>query len=86
MHMHYSYIYHYVYVCVFVTRISYAYVRVRLFVFIKYIYDYLDARNISKDLVHIVKEKAIVSGPIYNPKNNDNSKYFEYQYFSIWAE
>tara|TARA_A200000113_G_C8716603_1_gene306884 strand:- start:135 stop:728 length:594 start_codon:yes stop_codon:yes gene_type:complete len=52
----------------------------------KYIYDYLDARNISKDLVHIVKEKAIVSGPKYNPENNDNSKYFEYQYFSIWAE
>ena len=52
----------------------------------KYIYDYLDARNISKDLVYIVKEKAIVSGPKYNPENNDNSKYFEYQYFSIWAE
>ena len=32
------------------------------------------------------KEKAIVSGPEYNPKITDKSKYYQYQYFSIWAE
>ena len=52
----------------------------------KYIYDYLDRKNISRDLVQIVKEKAIVSGPEYNPKITDKSKYYQYQYFSIWAE
>ena len=52
----------------------------------KYIYDYLDNKNISRELVQIVKERAIVSGPEFNSNDKDQSKYFKYQYFSIWAE
>ena len=52
----------------------------------KIIYDYLDSKNISRDSFQIIKEKAIVSGPKYNYKTKDKNIYYEYQYFSIWAE
>lgn len=52
----------------------------------KIIYDYLDSKNISRDRFQIIKEKAIVSGPKYNYKTKDKSIYYQYQYFSIWAE
>ncbi|MEK9619500.1 MAG: hypothetical protein VW078_05335 [Flavobacteriales bacterium] len=52
----------------------------------KIIYDYLDSKNISRDSFQIIKEKAIVSGPKYNYKAKDKSIYYQYQYFSIWAE
>ena len=52
----------------------------------KIIYDYLDSKNISRDSFQIIKEKAIVSGPKYNYKTKDKSNYYQYQYFSIWAE
>ena len=52
----------------------------------KIIYDYLDSKNISRDSFQIIKEKAIVSGPKYNYKTKDKSIYYQFQYFSIWAE
>ena len=52
----------------------------------KYIYDYLKSENIPTDKIIIVKEKAIVSGPEFDPNDNNKNKYYEFQYFSIWAE
>ncbi|MDG1238525.1 MAG: hypothetical protein P8N69_06410 [Flavobacteriales bacterium] len=52
----------------------------------KYIYDYLKNENIPTDKIIIVKEKAIVSGPEFDPNDNNKNKYYEFQYFSIWAE
>lgn len=52
----------------------------------KYIYDYLKSKNIPTDKIIIVKEKAIVSGPEFDANDNNKNKYYEYQYFSIWAE
>ena len=52
----------------------------------KAIFDYLNTQNISQNKVQIVKEKAIVSGPEFDHNIKDKSKYYEYQYFSIWVE
>ena len=52
----------------------------------KAIFDHLKAANISIDKVHIVKEKAIVTGPKYDKNIKDESLYYKYQYFSIWVE
>ena len=50
------------------------------------IFDYLNSKNISINKIQIVKEKAIVSGPEFDHNIKDKSKYYEYQYFSIWVE
>ena len=52
----------------------------------KIIYNYLDSKNIDRKSFQIIKEKAIVSGPKYNYNIKDKSIYYQYQYFSIWAE
>ena len=52
----------------------------------KAIFDYLNTQNISQNKVQIVKEKAIVSGPKFDENYKEKSKYYEYQYFSIWVE
>ena len=52
----------------------------------KAIFDYLNAQNILLNKVQIVKEKAIVSGPKYDHNIKEKSKYYKYQYFSIWVE
>jgi hypothetical protein len=52
----------------------------------KAIFDYLKTQNISQNKVQIVKEKAIVSGPKFDDNNKEKSKYYDYQYFSIWVE
>ena len=52
----------------------------------KAFFDYLNAQNILLNKIQIVKEKAIVSGPKYDHNIKEKSKYYKYQYFSIWVE